>query len=238
MNCPHCSSSNIIKYGKNVDKKQNHLCKNCKRQFIDEKLRTYIKGVKKQELQGFIIRSLSRQCGIRDIAFILNVNLYIVLKVLDEFKLSVIPKQKKYKSIQVDEVWSYIRKKSKKKWILYAYAPETKEILGYVMGRRDESTVKKLRMIIEDLNVEIENWCTDSWNAFIKVFKDLNHKVGKTFTKAIEGVNCMIRHRMSRLARKTCCFSKTMKNHIAAFEIILQGVHDGTIWSDYSPCNS
>ena len=34
MECPHCGSTNIRKNGKRRGK-QNHLCKNCKRQFID-----------------------------------------------------------------------------------------------------------------------------------------------------------------------------------------------------------
>ncbi|WP_255414884.1 IS1 family transposase [Cardinium endosymbiont of Culicoides punctatus] len=56
----------------------------------------------------------------------------------------------------------------------------------------------------------------DNWSAFRKVFSNCCHKVGKQFTRMIEGVNCLLRYRISRLVRKTCCFSKKLKNHINA----------------------
>ncbi|MDR2927624.1 MAG: IS1 family transposase, partial [Cytophagaceae bacterium] len=38
-------------------------------------------------------------------------------------------------------------------------------------------------------------------------------------TVGIEGNNCRLRHRIRRAFRKTCCFSKKMKNHLKAFDI-------------------
>ena len=43
--------------------------------------------------------------------------------------------------------------------------------------------------------------------------------VGKQHTKAIEGNNCAIRHRISRAVRKSCCFSKSLFYHIKVFNI-------------------
>ena len=36
--CPHCQSNKIIKNGKTYYGKQNHKCKNCKRQFVERNL--------------------------------------------------------------------------------------------------------------------------------------------------------------------------------------------------------
>lgn len=108
----------------------------------------------------------------------------------------------------MDEIWSFVHKKSNKKWIIYAYAPETKEIIAVVVGRRDSNTVRKIYAQLKALNIEIDEYCTDTWKSFSDVFKHVNHTIGKTFTKAIEGVNCLFRHRISRLVRRSCCFSK------------------------------
>jgi IS1 family transposase len=40
-----------------------------------------------------------------------------------------------YKSIQIDEHWSYVKDK-KKRWLIYAYALETKEIIAYFISNR------------------------------------------------------------------------------------------------------
>ncbi|MCS6832514.1 MAG: IS1 family transposase, partial [Flammeovirgaceae bacterium] len=56
----------------------------------------------------------------------------------------MVPKLKHYRSVQIDELWSYVGQKSQKRWIVYAYAPETDEILAYEIGRRNAATVRKL----------------------------------------------------------------------------------------------
>ncbi|WP_255318082.1 IS1 family transposase [Capnocytophaga stomatis] len=34
-----------------------------------------------------------------------------------------------YNSLQVDELWTFVGKKENKKWLIYAYSPETKGIV-------------------------------------------------------------------------------------------------------------
>jgi hypothetical protein len=45
------------------------------------------------------------------------------------------------------------------------------------------------------------------------------HDVGKEFTVGIEGTNGTLRHRVRRVFRKTCCFSKKLRNHWKVFDI-------------------
>ena len=53
-------------------------------------------------------------------------------------KLVVYPLQKQYDRVIIDEFWRFVgKRKENKRWFLYAYAPETDEILAYVWGRRD-----------------------------------------------------------------------------------------------------
>ncbi|TAF34527.1 MAG: IS1 family transposase, partial [Cytophagales bacterium] len=50
----------------------------------------------------------------------------------------------------IDEFWSYVgHKKKGKRWLIDAYAPETDEVLAYVIGNRGIKTVKKIVSIVE-----------------------------------------------------------------------------------------
>lgn len=69
------------------------------------------------------------------------------------------PKRKHYHSVQIDELWSYVGQKRQKCWIVYAYAPETDEILAYVIGKRNAATVRKLYQKLK--NLQIDTYCTD-----------------------------------------------------------------------------
>jgi hypothetical protein len=46
---------------------------------------------------------------------------------------------------EIDEFWTYIGEKKNKVWLIYAYHWESGEIAGYVWGKRDLKTAKKLR---------------------------------------------------------------------------------------------
>ena len=238
IQCPQCMSRfSIVKNGFNRLRKQFYRCKNCSRQFVDPKLLVREKPDKQKDIktEEMILRALERSNGIRSIAYILRISPHKILKTLTKVQLDLRPKLKKYKSVQIDELWSFVGKKSNKKWLIYAYSPENKEVLAFVVGKRDSSTVNKLYEKLKSFDVKIDEYCTDNWNSFAEVFKDANHKVGKAFTKAIEGINCLLRHRVSRLSRKTCCFSKTLKNHISAIGLVIQSINSGTAWSTFNP---
>ena len=232
MHCPHCSSINkIVKNGFTSYKIQKYFCKNCRKQFVDRRFLAYKKPNNQKKRDAEIIRHLERGSGIRDIEYIMQISKSVILNLISRVSLIIKPKQKNYKSIQVDELWSFVKKKKNKKWMIYAYCTETKEILAVVFGKRDASTVQKLYDKLQALSIEIQEYCTDTWDSFIKIFKNENHKIGKNFTKAIEGVNCLFRHRVSRLVRRTCCFSKKLENHINAIGLVIAGINLGTAWS-------
>ncbi|WP_042346672.1 IS1 family transposase, partial [Capnocytophaga canis] len=95
-----------------------------------------------------------------------------------------------------------------------------KEIVAWVWGKRNIKTAQKLREKLKKLGVNFDEICTDNWESFASVFQKYTHKVGKKYTTDIEGNNTLLRHRIRRAVRKTCCFSKKFENHIKAFEIV------------------
>ena len=73
---------------------------------------------------------LVRGVGIRDIAEIGRVSAKKVLSVLISFNKQIKPKQLFYNSLQVDELWTFVGEKKNKKWLIYAYSLEKKEIVA------------------------------------------------------------------------------------------------------------
>ena len=114
---------------------------------------------------------------------------------------------------------TYGGKKARKLWIIYAYHSETREVVALAWGKRNYITAKKLRQKIESLGISFDRIYTDDWNSFTKAFNKDVHVIGKSDTVGIEGNNCRLRHRIRRVFRKTCCFSKKLLNHIKAFRL-------------------
>ena len=162
---------------------------------------------------------LVRGLGIRDICEIEEISAKKVLSVLVTSNKIITPKHRYYPTLEVDEFWTYIGNKQEKHWLIYAYDRETKEIVAYVWGKRDVKTAMKLRQKLLELRVEFGSVCTDSWDSFSVAFRNDNHIAGKQHTVGIEGNNCLLRHRIRRAFRKTCCFSKKLINHLKAFEL-------------------
>ena len=179
--------------GKKGNNKQNYLCCTCGKQFQTE----YKNQGANPVVKGYVQNALCRNCGITDIKEIFKVSKPYILNTLVNYaeNLEIKPQKQHYKSLQIDEFWTYVGSKKNKKWLLYAYCPENQEVVDYVFGDRSEATIKSL--------------------------PKNKHKIGKKYTKAIEGNNNYIRSRNRRTVRKTCGFSKKLENHEAAMKICI-----------------
>lgn len=227
IKCPNCTSKNIIKNGKKENGKQNYLCKKCNRQFIGDHALTY-KGAH-SDLSRKIALMLVRGVGIRDIAEIENISIQKILSVLVNSNKIIQPKKSHYDALEIDEFWTYVGKKSRRIWLIYAYHRESGEIVAFVWGKRDYKTVNRLRQKLQRLGITYNKIYTDKWNVFKRCFKSDNHIIGKKYTKGIEGNNCRLRHRIRRVYRKTCCFSKKLLNHLKAFNLAFFYINHGYI---------
>jgi IS1 family transposase len=144
-------------------------------------------------------------------------------------KYVIKPQQTHYESLEVDEFWTYVKKKSNKVWLIYAYDRGSREIVAYVWGKRNLKTARALRKKLTESGVTYTKICTDDWQSFVTAFKEDNHIIGKANTVGIEGNNCRLRHRIRRTFRKTCCFSKKMKNHLKTFDLAFFYINYGYV---------
>jgi IS1 family transposase len=185
--------------------KQNFLCRSCGKQF--QKQCQYA-GCK-LENKVLALKLLVRNSGIRAIETVLGVHRQTILRCLkqkaDQCRLA--PNQQHYGQEQIDELWTFVKQRKKqKRWLFYAYARETDEILAWSWGTRSRETVRKLYEQIQKLFIDC--FCSNDWPAFQEVFPKGKHSIDKAFTKHIEGVNLCLRTRNGRVVRKTACFSK------------------------------
>ena len=164
---------------------------------------------------------LLRGSGIRDCAAVAGISKETVLRIIlrNAVKLDMKPHHCHYNKVQIDEQWSYVGKKKKKVWMIYAYAPEKDEILGFAMGKRNWKTVYNLLLKLKALNIDF--FLTDNREAFKAVLPGEKHLIGKQFTKAIEGINTWFRTRLRRLVRRTVCFSKKLIYHYSMTKLAI-----------------
>ena len=106
---------------------------------------------------------------------------------------------------------------------------QTGEIVAWVWGRRNYKTAKRLKQKIEQLGLTYEFISTDDWPSFVKTFGGNKHIPGKKNTVGIEGNNCRLRYRIRKAVRKTCCFSKRLRNHIKTFRLVFFYINFGKI---------
>jgi len=227
LKCPHCHSPNIVRNGKKSNRAQNYLCKSCGKQFISDLERTY-RGTLSY-IADMIKIMLVRGNGIRDISEILKISVWKVLKTLTSTKYQIKPARKHYDCLEIDEFWTYVGWKKNKVWLIYAYHRETGEIVAYVWGKRDLKTAKKLRKRLKWLGVSYDRIACDEWDSFLTAFDEDEKLVGKEHTVGIEGNNCRLRHRIRRVFRKTCCFSKKLFNHWKAFSMTFFYINYGFV---------
>lgn len=67
-------------------------------------------------------------------------------------------------SSQLDEMWSYVARKSNPRWLWYAIDHHTGRMLAYVFGRRQDDVFLKLKALLEPFG--ITKFYTDGWGAY------------------------------------------------------------------------
>ncbi len=97
----------------------------------------------------------------------------------------------------------------KKLWIFKAIDRATGEWLACVCGDRSIATVSRLYEQLGHLRIGC--FYTDGFEAFAHVFPFNQLIQSKKYTHAIERHNCITRHWLARMTRKTIAFSRCPK---------------------------
>jgi insertion element IS1 protein InsB len=220
MICPHCKSSKISKNGHRRGK-QNYICRDCERQFVEYYSSVgYSDEIKERCLKMYVngtgFRAIERQTGVNHNT-IINWVRKAVKSLPDAPESSEIPE-----ITQVDELETFIGKKNKK-WLWTAANKDYPGILAWVLGDRSAETFQKLWQVIKCWHSFF--YVTDGYPVYPCFIDDCDHIVKKTYMTRIEGENTRLRHYLARLHRKTLCYSKSENMLKASIKLLLHYLH-------------
>jgi insertion element IS1 protein InsB len=131
---------------------------------------------------------------------------------------------------EVDEMWSFVGKKTAQRWLWHAIDHHTGKVLAYVFGRRQDQVFLQLQGLLEPFG--ITRYDTDYWGAYTRHLDPDEHNPGKRNTQQIERKHLTLRTRIKRLTRKTICFSRSIQMHDIVIGLFVNRYEFG-----WCPCN-
>ena len=133
-----------------------------------------------------------------------------IVQTLPDLKDTLLPAQPG-DVLELDELWSFVLKKSGKRWLWTAICRRTHQIVAFVIGDRGEKTCRCLWNKIPDEYKRCLSF-SDFWKAYQKAFPKATHRcVGKESgeTAHMERWYNTLRQQLARFVRKTLSFSKS-----------------------------
>src|SRR5260364_294241 len=120
--CPLCASQHVVRFGINRQKKQRYQYRNteCSK---DPFILVYAHKGYLPETKRAIVELTLNGSGIRDISRVLGISVNTVLI-------------KQVASVEIDEMWSFVKNKGHQRWLWHAIDHETGHVLAYVFGDR------------------------------------------------------------------------------------------------------
>ena len=225
--CPNCGSDDIVKNGTSHRGKQNYICRDCRRQFVENPQRQSLDFYTETLLKRLLLERLS----LAGIARVLQVSESWLQTYVNRFyskldrTLEVTPKTQSKLTVQMDELWSFVDSKGNKQWVWLALDRQTREIIGCHIGDRSRASARVLWASLPGIYRQCAVIFTGYWEAYQTVLPSKRHRaVGKEngLTSHIERFNNTLRQRVSRLVRRTLSFSKKLDNHEGAIWHFIQ----------------
>ncbi len=126
-------------------------------------------------------------------------------------------------ALELDELWSFVLKKTRKRWIWIALCRATHQVVAYVIGDRSRATCQRLWERIPAAYQQGHCY-SDFWEAYQLVIPSEQHTAaGKEsgLTAHVERWNNTLRQRLGRFVRKTLSFSKSEEMHELCLRLFL-----------------
>jgi insertion element IS1 protein InsB len=231
--CPDCGSGRHKKNGHIHNGKQNYRCKDCDRQFvadcefksIGEETRELIK---KALLERNSLRGICRIFGV-SLTWLLGFVAALYVRLPTDLGLNLqingLPGSTvRLFTVEADEMWSFVAKKSDKQGIWIAIDAKTRQVIAFHVGDRSKESAKRLWHKIPETYRKQAVFHTDLYESYMDSIPQEHHlRVTKQtgLTNHIERFNGTMRQRVSRLVRDSLAFSKKLANHIGAIHYFI-----------------
>jgi insertion element IS1 protein InsB len=216
-------------YGISPNGKQKYRCRTCGRQSCENPaVNGYTEERKDEILRAYqersSLRGLERTCGVsRNTVTAWLKKKGLTLPPLHETLVPPDPHDPRTTTLELDELWSFVTKKTKQAWIWIALCRKTRQVIAYAVGQRDESTCRRLWDAIPPA-YRTGTCSSDFWSTYAAVIPDDQHEaVGKETgeTAHVERWNNTLRQRLGRFIRKTLSFSKSLVMHALCLRLFL-----------------
>jgi insertion element IS1 protein InsB len=125
--------------------------------------------------------------------------------------------------LELDELWSFVLKRSNKRWVWIALCRATRQVVAYVVGDRSAATCQKLWQQVPTAYRRAHCY-SDFWEAYRVVIPAQQHTAaGKEtgLTAHVERWNNTLRQRLGRFVRKSLSFSKSDAMHDICLRLFL-----------------
>jgi insertion element IS1 protein InsB len=126
-------------------------------------------------------------------------------------------------TLELDELWSFVLRKERKRWVWLALCRSTRQVVAYFIGDRSEASCRRLWERVPE-TYRGGYFYSDFWKAYREVIPEERHEaVGKESgqTAHIERWNNTLRQRLSRLVRQSLSFSKSDRMHEICLRLFL-----------------
>ena len=127
--------------------------------------------------------------------------------------------------LELDELWSFVTRKSNVVWIWLALERQTRRIVGLAFGDRSAETCRRLWQSLGADYRKRAICYSDFWDAYASVLPSKRHRpVSKETgeTAHIERFNNTLRQRCANLVRKTLSFSKDEHWHQVRIRLFIR----------------
>jgi len=125
--------------------------------------------------------------------------------------------------LELDELWSFVFCKINKVWIGIALCRETRKVVAYAVGDRDEATCLRLWERVPATYKKAIGY-SDFWTTYQCVIPPEQHRpVNKQSgqTNHIERWNNTLRQHLGRFVRKTLSFSKLLEMYEICLKLFI-----------------
>ncbi len=214
--CHTCLSSWLVKNGRDYKGAQKYYCKDCGAYGTLNPQPKYCESDKERIMRAYFERS-----SMRGVARIFGVARQTLARWLTTKARALPPLFSTLigggpdEILELDELWSFVHKKTNQRWLWIALCRRTRQIVAYVIGDRSEKSCRALWRRIPACYKRSRSY-SDFWAAYQKVLPPETHQaVGKESgqTNHVERWNNTLRQRLARFVRKTLSFSKSERFH-------------------------
>jgi len=138
------------------------------------------------------------------------------------------------RDLELDELWSFVLKRARKRWVWIALCRATRQVVAYFIGDRSRESCRKLwaRIPAAYSGGRCFTDCREAYSLVIPAGQHTAAGKQSGFTSRVERWNNTLRQRLARFVRKTLSFSKSERMHEICLRLFLHRYNLSLVSSD------